>query len=318
MRTEINMRHRYFAIAICAMAALFLNASRAFAQDWKTQYPELVFAIIPSENASAVTDRWTGFTAYLSRELGVKVSLRVASDYAAVIEGQRAGNIHIASFGPASFARARLIGVKTDAFAVDANGDGTHGYYSVFYVLAKSPYKSIEDLKGKNIGFVDPNSTSGYNMPMFVLDKRGIVPDAYFGKSLITGSHENALMALVQGTIDVAANAWYSESDNHIARMIARGMLKNADGSAMKYEDFRIVAKSDMIVNDPLTYLSDLPDDLKAKIRTAVFDFRTKDKAAYDKLDEGKGRHWEPIDNSAYDDTIHLIQFVDSLRKRRS
>lgn len=300
------------------MAALFLNASRAFAQDWKTQYPELVFAIIPSENASAVTDRWTGFTAYLSRELGVKVSLRVASDYAAVIEGQRAGNIHIASFGPASFARARLIGVKTDAFAVDANGDGTHGYYSVFYVLAKSPYKSIEDLKGKNIGFVDPNSTSGYNMPMFVLDKRGIVPDAYFGKSLITGSHENALMALVQGTIDVAANAWYSESDNHIARMIARGMLKNADGSAMKYEDFRIVAKSDMIVNDPLTYLSDLPDDLKAKIRTAVFDFRTKDKAAYDKLDEGKGRHWEPIDNSAYDDTIHLIQFVDSLRKRRS
>jgi len=315
---EINMRNRCLAIAICAVAVLFFHASLAFAQDWRAKYPELVFAIIPSENASAVTNRWTGFTDYLSRELGVKVSLRVAADYAAVVEGQRAGNIHIASLGPASFARARLIGVKTDAFAVDANGDGTRGYYSVFYVLAKSPYKSIEDLKGKNIGLVDPNSTSGYNMPMFVLDKRGIVPDAYFGKSLITGSHENALLALVQGTIDVAANAWYSESDNHIARMIARGMLKNADGSPMKYEDFRIVAKSDMIVNDPLTYLSDLPDDLKAKIRAAVFDFPTKDKDAYAKLDEGKGRHWEPIDNSAYDDTIHLIQFVDSLRKRKS
>jgi phosphonate transport system substrate-binding protein len=138
------------------------------------------------------------------------------------------------------------------------------------------------------------------------------------GKSPITDSHQNSILALVQGTVDVAANAWYSDSDNHIARMIARGMLKNADGSPMKYEDFRIVAKSDLIINDPLTYLSDLLDDLKAKIRTAIFDFRTKDKAAYDKLDEGKGRHWEPIDDSAYDDTIHLIQFVDSLRKRKS
>jgi phosphonate transport system substrate-binding protein len=86
----------------------------------------------------------------------------------------------------------------------------------------------------------------------------------------------------------------------------------------MKYEDFRIVAKSDLIVNDPLTYLSDLPDDLKAKIRTAIFEFPSKDKPAYEKLSEGKGHHWEPIDNAAYDDTIKLIQFVDSLRKRRS
>jgi ABC-type phosphate/phosphonate transport system substrate-binding protein len=77
---EINMRDRYLAIAICALAVLFLNSGLAFAQDWKAKYPELKFAIIPSENASAVTDRWTPFTAYLSRELGVKVSLRVAAD----------------------------------------------------------------------------------------------------------------------------------------------------------------------------------------------------------------------------------------------
>src|ERR1700761_5374943 len=122
------MRHRHLAIAICALAVLFFNATLALPQEWKAKYPELVFAIIPSENASAVTNRWTGFTDYLSRELGVKVSLRVAADYAAVIEGQRAGNIHIASFGPASFARARLIGVKADAFAVDVTGDGAKGY----------------------------------------------------------------------------------------------------------------------------------------------------------------------------------------------
>ena len=97
---------------------------------------------------------------YLSKELGVKVNLRIANDYAAVIEGQRAGNIHIASYGSASFARARLTGVKTDAFANDINSDGSTGYYSVFFVKASSPYKSVDQLKGKNLGLVDPNSTS--------------------------------------------------------------------------------------------------------------------------------------------------------------
>src|ERR1700744_4656161 len=96
-----------------------LAASRARAQAWKEKYPEPVFAVIPEENASGVVDRWTPFMNYLSKAIGTKVTLRVANDYAAVIEGQRAGNIQIAYYGPAFFARGRIIGVKTDAFAID-------------------------------------------------------------------------------------------------------------------------------------------------------------------------------------------------------
>ena len=136
-------------IVLAGAAALAFTAS-ASAQDWKSKYPELTFAVVPAENASGVTERWTPFVAYLSKELGVKVTLRIANDYAAVIEGQRAGNIHIASYGSASFARARLTGVKTDAFANDINADGSTGYYSVFFVKASSPYKNIDQLKGKN------------------------------------------------------------------------------------------------------------------------------------------------------------------------
>ena len=158
-------------IIIASAAALAFTATTASAQGWKGKYPELTFAVVPAENASGVTERWTPFVTYLSKELGVKVNLRIANDYAAVIEGQRAGNIHIASYGSASFARARLTGVKTDAFANDINADGSTGYYSVFFVKASSPYKSVDQLKGKNLGLVDPNSTSGNNVPRFELDK---------------------------------------------------------------------------------------------------------------------------------------------------
>jgi len=311
----MTMNRRTLLVGIAATAGT-IRVARA--QNWRGQYPELVYAVVPAENATGVTDRFAPFVDYLSRELGTKVTLRVANDYAAVIEGQRAGNIHIGYYGPASFSRARLTGVPTDAFVIDVNSDGSKGYYSVFYVLAKSPYQKIEDLKGKNLGLVDPNSTSGYNMPLYTLDKLGISPDTFFAKTQVTGSHENAVLALTQGTVDVAANWWNAPDDSNLTRMLTKGMLKNADGSPMKKEDFRIVLKSELIINSPTAMLSSLPPELKSAIRTAFLEAAAKDKAAFDRLSDGKNQPWQPIDNAAYDDTIKLIQFVDRLRKKSS
>ena len=83
--------------------ALAFAAGAAHADDWKSKYKELTFAVIPAENASGVSDRYAPFMEYLTKELGVPVKLRIANDYAAVIEGQRAGNIQIAFYGPASY-----------------------------------------------------------------------------------------------------------------------------------------------------------------------------------------------------------------------
>src|SRR6201990_3010002 len=100
------MNRRLF---VAGLASLAFTTS-AFAQDWKAKYPENTFAVIPAENGSGVTERYTPFVNYLSKELGIKVNLRVANDYAAVIEGQRAGNIQLAYYGPASVSRASLTG----------------------------------------------------------------------------------------------------------------------------------------------------------------------------------------------------------------
>jgi phosphonate transport system substrate-binding protein len=312
----LTRRHTLTLAAAGLAAAL---ATPAFAQDWKANYPELIFAIIPAENASGVVERYTPFVNYLAKELGTKVTLRIANDYAAIIEGQRAGNIHIASYGSASFARARLTGVKTDAFANDINADGSTGYYSVFFVKASSPYKNVDQLKGKNLGLVDPNSTSGNNVPRFELDKIGITDaDTYFSKVVFTGSHENAILALAQGTVDVAANQWTSDDDSTLAQMLTKGMLKNADGSAMKKDDFRIIHKSAPIINGPYAYNSDLPEEAKAAIAKAFFDAPAKDKAAFDRLQDGQKKGFHPATTKDWDGTIELIKFVDALRKKKA
>jgi phosphonate transport system substrate-binding protein len=301
----LNRRSMTLAAAIMA-----LGTTVAVAQDWKAKYPELVYAIVPSENASGVTERYGPFVEYLSKEIGTKVTLRIANDYAAVIEGQKAGNIHIGGYGPSSYARARMIGAAVEPFVIDVNSDGTKGYYSVFYVKKDSPYKTIEDLKGKNLGLVDPNSTSGFNVPRFTLNNLKIDTDKFFGKVVETGSHENAVVALNQGTVDVAANWWNDENDSNLLRMSKKGMVKA--------EDFRIILKSEQIVNSPTAYLGDLPADLKAKIKQAFMDAPTKAKAAFDKLSDGKNRPWEPVTHEAYLPIIELNKFIDDLRKKKS
>jgi phosphonate transport system substrate-binding protein len=304
------MLTRRLALGTALAAGLFTLAGTAGAQSWKAQYPELVLAVVPAENASGVTERYAPFVEYLSRELGVKVTLRVANDYAAVIEGQRNGSIHIAGYGPASYARAVVTGVKVDPFCTTINNDGTVGYYSVFYVRADSPYKTIDDLKGKNLGLVDPNSTSGNNVPRFALNKMKVNPESFFGHVTYTGSHENAVLALQQKTVDVAANWWNSDDDSNLTRMATKGLAKK--------DDFRIIYKSDLIPNSPYAYLDSLPPDLKAAIWKAFSEAPTKAKAAFDKLSDGKDREFKAVDAKYYEPVVELIKFIDQLRKQKS
>jgi len=300
----LNRRHLLASTMVLALAG-----SAAFAQSWNAQYPELVFAKVPDENASGTADRWTPFVNYLSKELGTKVTLRIANDYAAVVEGQRAGHIHIAMYGPASYARAYITGAKVEPFAIEVSGDGTKGYYSVLYVKAESPHKTITDLKGKNLCLVDPNSTSGNNVPRFAMDKMGIDPENFFGKVVYAGSHENAVIGVAQGTCDAAFNWWNDEKESNLLRMERKGMAKAAD--------FRIIFKSDLIVNSPMAYLTSLPENLKAAIKKAVLEVHAKDPAAFNKIYEGKQVPFVEVDHKAYEPVVEMIKFVDELRKKK-
>jgi phosphonate transport system substrate-binding protein len=294
---------------VIAGVALAVGIGAAHAQSWKSQHPELVFAKVPDENASGTMDRWTPFTNYLSKELGTKVTLRIVSDYAAVVEGQRAGNIHIAMYGPASYARAVVTGAKVEPFAIEVSADGTKGYHSVLYVKQDAPYKDIKELKGKNLCLVDPNSTSGNNVPRFAMNKLDIDPETFFARVVYAGSHENAVIAVRQGTCDAAFNWWNDETESNLLRMERKGMAKAAD--------YRIIFKSDKIVNSPMAYLTTLPADLKAAIKSAVLNIATKDKGSFDKIYDGKQLPFVEVDHKAYEPMVELIKFVDELRKKK-
>jgi phosphonate transport system substrate-binding protein len=295
-----------------------LIASPAAAQSWKEKYPELTMALVPAEDATGVLARVGPFADYLTRELGVKVTLRVANDYTAVIEGQKNRQIHIGQYGPGSYARANsLSGGNVVPFVTLRNSGGVIGYYSVMYVRSDSPYKSLDDLKGKALGLVDVESTSGFKAPTFFLSDQGFPVDKHFKVSQTTGSHENAIFALAAGTVDAAVNWWNAEDDSNLNRMINKGMLKKVDGTAMTLADFRIIWKSPMLPGSPFALLADMPEELKAAIVKAFVDAPRKDKAAFDALTDGKVENFARVSVEDYVESIKMNLLLDDQRKRR-
>ena len=204
-----------------------------------------------------------------------------------------------------------MTGVKIEPFVTTRNNDGTVGYYSVIYVKADSPYKDIEDLKGKTLGLVDPNSTSGNNVPRFFLNKA-----RYRCRRLLRQvdhhrqPRERRDRARTRAPSIAPPTGGTPTTDSNLTRMVAKGMAKK--------EDFRIIFKSELLAGSPYAYLSDLPADLKQAIVKAFIDAPTKDKAAFDQLSDGKDKEFVPVTHKDYENTVDMIQFVNDMRKKRS
>jgi len=296
-----------------ALAVSLTVASPAIGQtdDWRRTHPELVFSIIPSENSSGVLDRYSPFMAYLSKALGVKVTLRVASDYAAVIESLRAGQVHFAHMGPAAYARAAIVTQNgVEPLVTMANSQGAIGYYSVLYVRAADPAQGLADLRGRNLCLVDPNSASGNNVPRFALNKLGIDPEAHFGKIVYSGSHENAVIGLAQGTCDAAFNWWNTERESNLLRMAAKNMARA--------EDYRIIFRSDLIPGSPITMMRTAPEALRNAVRQAFVEAATADREAFLRISDGAATSYVPVRSEDYQVMIDLSRFIDQMRRRRS
>lgn len=218
----------------------------------------LTFAAVPAESSQSLQSDFETLTKLLEEETGATVEFQNASDYAAVIEGQRAGQIDIASFGPFSYVIAKDSGVNIEAIAAPTNDpDKAPAYTSLAYVKADSDISSLADLKGKKVCFVDKASTSGYLVPMKGLMDEGIDMNQDL-EQVLAGGHDASLLSLKDGNCDAAFahDAMLSSLEN--SGQIEPGELKS-------------IWESDKIPEDPIAVNVDTVDsEMVDKITTAI------------------------------------------------
>ena len=204
---------RHIARTLLACTAL-LATTAAHAQDWKQKIKVVGFSSVSAENQAATEARYKDVAMAFKERTGVDMRIYTASDYAGTVQALTAGQIHMAQVGASAYASAWIdSNGGVEPLVANKELDGALGYHSILIVKADSPYKSMEDLKGRTLAWADPNSTSGYLIPLVSLRGAGIEPDKFFGKTLFSGGHEQSVLGVINGQFE-SAFTWSSKGHN--------------------------------------------------------------------------------------------------------
>src|SRR5213594_3895695 len=168
----------------------------------------LHLVLTPSQKPTDLLAAGEEFGQALGKLYGAPVRVTVASDYAAVIEALRNRTADLAFVHPVGYvlasreAKARIVAKNL--------WHGKSTFTSRIYVRKESGFKSLEELRGRTMAFVDPTSSSGYTYPMVLLIQRGLVkdrdPKTFFREVVFAGSHDAGMRALLNGHVDALAS----------------------------------------------------------------------------------------------------------------
>lgn len=223
-------------------------------------------AYAPNESNTEAADARNGLAEDLGAVLGCEVEEIQASDYNAIIEALRTGSADMAYMGSQALALGvERTGLEPIVMKAEDGDPEKAIYHSVFITnAANTDINSIEDIKGRTMAFVDPDSTSGNLVPTAEIIQA--FPDDNLNSDMLhtngdffeavsfSGSHQAGLQAVVKGDVDVAPI-----SDQILASEIANGNAKESDvkiiheSGAIPAEAMVVAEHVDQATRDKLT-----------------------------------------------------------------
>lgn len=247
-------------LAFSAMTALSAGCTRqkesapvrrAFGQQ------ELLIGLIPEQNIFRQRERYNMLRQYLSGRLGITVNFTSLSRYGNIIDRFAAERMDGAFFGSFTYGLAhQQLGVEPIVRPV--NLDGTSTYHGYIFVRKDSGIRTLADMKGKRFAFVEHATTAGYLFPLAYFRANGIAdPQHYLGPSFFAGSHDAAILAVLNREADIGA------AKNTIFDQLA--------GENPRVEQELItLATSGVVPQNCLAVRKDLDPDLKAELKRAL------------------------------------------------
>jgi phosphonate transport system substrate-binding protein len=277
-----SLTRRTFAQGLTTALALAAVPTRAA--------DRLHLVLTPSQKPTDLMATGEEFGQVLGKLVGVPVRVTVASDYAAVIEALRNRTADLAFVHPGGYVLASR---EAKATIVAKNlWHGKSSFTSRIYVRRDAGIKTVEDLRGKTIAFVDPASSSGYIYPMVLLIKRGLVtnrdPKTFFKEIVFSGAHDASMRALLNGHVDAIASF----------DMAREQYLKDV----AERERLIFVAETEPIPEAGIAARDGLDPATFAKVRAALLQIRAPAHAALlkrlyeiDGFETAEDREYDPV-----------------------
>ncbi len=230
-------------------------------------WPEKVrFGILPIAGSEDATVRFQVLGRELEKILGIEVEIVSSSSYLGLIALMKKKELEFVSLGPYSYITAMDM-VGAQAVAMELDQQGNPGYRAIIITRKDSGIETLEQGRGKVLAFTDPDSASGFLIPMmhFTRDLH-LLPAEYFSKVAFAGDHLKLLEGVADSSYDLGTtNIMDFERSLEVAKL--------------KEEDFRILWTSQMIPGIPYCVRSDLPESLKLAFRDGLMSVNDKPEA---------------------------------------
>ncbi|MBN1662975.1 MAG: phosphate/phosphite/phosphonate ABC transporter substrate-binding protein [Deltaproteobacteria bacterium] len=250
------------AVLFGLFLAIALTGCSSGAAKLGTEKNPVVMSFVPSGDTQEIVTGGDAIAKMITAKTGLIVKTHMGTDFAAVREAMGAGKAHMGWLNTFNYVLAReKYGVDVGLVVIRY---GQTTYKGQILVGAKSGVKTLSDLKGKTVCWVDPNSTSGYIIPRMMLKANGMDPEKDFKRTVEAGSHNNVVIAVYKGDCD--AGATFTD---------ARGTIEK------DYPDVKskvvVLATTPDIPNDNVAFAKDFPKDLRDKITKALLEIAAGD-----------------------------------------
>jgi phosphonate transport system substrate-binding protein len=182
---------------------------------------KVVIALKPDKNPEQMLQERKTLSDFLSKKMGRPVEVIVPLSSSVIIEGFANGTIDLGYLSATDMVIAQKKNVAQILLAGEI--DGRNFYQSYWVALKEKPYNKIEDLRGKPVAFASKTSTSGYLIPVYDLQRKGLLtnpdPEQFFGKgNLFYGTgYVSAIERVLNGQAEAAAVSYYVlDKDKHL------------------------------------------------------------------------------------------------------
>lgn len=189
-------------IGAAAIGALALTGCTSQADASSGEDNIIKIATLPAGDDPTAVNPIEALGELIAEHTGMEVEIIDAPDYLGVVEAVRADHVDIALMS----AFPSALAVNTGEVDALVTWPGSPDPVSTCYVLKDSPIQSIEDLEGKTVAFADPGSSSGFFMPVHLLDSVGLTKDEDY-EALFTGGHDRNAIAVKEGQVDAACTS---------------------------------------------------------------------------------------------------------------
>ncbi|PWC42403.1 phosphate/phosphite/phosphonate ABC transporter substrate-binding protein [Azospirillum sp. TSO22-1] len=242
---------RTLRLAVLLGAGALSLATAASAQG---RPDKLVIGLLPGESAPTVMRQNEPLRAYLEKTLGLPVELQVGANYAATGEALRFGRLDIAYLGPVTYI---LQGrhATLEPFARPSHEQVGPTFQAVVIVPADSSARTLADLRGREVAFGDPASTSGTWVPRYMFAAAGLVSERDYTLRVL-GAHDAVALAVANRRADAGG----------LSLPIYQRLLKEGKLDPAKV---RVLAHSPAIPEYMWTFRQGLDPAVKETIRKA-------------------------------------------------